>query len=272
MSFTETDFTKNIVIFESKLEPTKGNIFYFHGGGFIFGSNNDLPHYHIDMITGAGYTVMAINYPLAPESTFSSILKYIKSLINYYAKSTGAPYFLWGRSAGAYLSLLVTAKGLDVKPAGIISYYGYGLLVPKWYEEPSKYYRNYPLIKYDTVKQMIGEKLIFTSPANPRFLIYLHARQTGTWIKTLSSKTSREFIEHYSLRKIDFSNFPPVLLAHNIRDTDVPFEESENLHHLIGNSQLLPFTAEDHDFDKNTDSFLTLKLLKATIQFLEQHI
>ena len=64
-------------IYYSKSQKIKGNIFYFHGGGLLFGTKFDLPKYHIDRINEAGYNILAFNYPLAPESDFQEILKHI---------------------------------------------------------------------------------------------------------------------------------------------------------------------------------------------------
>ena len=40
-------------------------IVYYHGGGFLYGERGDLPEPYIDMITAAGYTLVAVDYPLA---------------------------------------------------------------------------------------------------------------------------------------------------------------------------------------------------------------
>ena len=55
------------------------------------------------------------------------------------------PYFLWGRSAGAYLCLIAAAYGyFETPPAGILSYYGYGFLCDHWFQTPSAYYKTLP--------------------------------------------------------------------------------------------------------------------------------
>lgn len=272
MGFNNIKHKIEPILYNSPLEKVKGSILYFHGGGFIFGINNDLPLYHIDKITKAGYNILSFNYPLAPESDFSEIIKYTVDTINLYASKVNTPYFLWGRSAGAYLCLLAVSKGLNIVPNGIISYYGYGLLVPKWYSSHSDYYLKYPLVEYKFVKALIGTEAILSAPINPRFLLYLYNRQTGNWLKTLSNITEESFLDKFSLRDADFSKFPPVLLAHNTRDNDVPYEESLTIYNKLKDSALIAFTTDDHDFDKKTDSINTLKLIKETIQFLNENI
>ena len=66
-------------IYKSNSRNIKGNIFYFHGGGLLFGSKLDLPEYHIESITNAGYNILSFNYLLAPESDFNIIFEEIKS-------------------------------------------------------------------------------------------------------------------------------------------------------------------------------------------------
>ena len=259
-------------IYKSTKANVKGNIFYFHGGGLLLGSKLDLPKYHIESITNAGYNILAFNYPLAPESDFNVIIEGVKYSINKYSEEIDLPYFLWGRSAGAYLCLLSVSQGLNRKPSGLISYYGYGFLREDWYNTPSEFYLKYPTIEFNNIKNLIQEVPIVHSPVNPRFLLYLYARQTGKWLEFIGGKNEAEFLLRYSLRKKDLSNFPPVFLAHNTMDNDVPYEESIELEKRLKEVQLFSCTTTDHDFDRNTDSQLAKDLIHETIEFLDSFI
>lgn len=272
MKFKDFESQSKPIIYKSKASKAKGNILYFHGGGFIFGSNDDLPSYHIKKITNSGYNILSFNYPLAPEADFEIIIDYVVATINSYIKDMELPYFLWGRSAGAYISLLATSKNLITKASGIISYYGYGLLAKNWHSTPSDYYLKHPSIEYDSVKSMVQQEILLSASASPRFLFYLHTRQTGTWLKALSNISTEDFLGKFSLINTDFSRYPPVLLVHNTRDNDVPYEESLLLSRKIEKSRLITFTTEDHDFDEDTSSIDTLKLIKETIEFLDSNI
>jgi len=127
-------------------------------------------------------------------------------------------------------------------------------------------------VKYSLVKDFIGEEIRFSAPINPRFLFYLYTRQTGNWINFLFNESEECFLDNYSLRNTNFKIFPPLLLTHNTSDKDVPYEESLALNHLIKDSKLITVTIKDHDFDKNTDNLITVKLIQETIQFLDQHL
>lgn len=259
-------------IYKSKKDTPKGNILYFHGGGFFLGGKYDLPKYHIEQITTAGYNIISLNYPLAPESKFPIIIDYIIDSINSFIKKIDQPYFLWGRSAGAYLSLLAYGKGLDKKPNGIISYYGYGLLVSDWYSQPNQEYLKQPLIKKESITNLIEDDMILSSPVNPRYLLYLYSRQTGKWIDMVSDTSVEDFVDKYNLENFSLENYPPVLLAHNTKDYDVPYKESVELSKKISNSRLLTFNTDTHDFDRNTNDHNTIKLIDATINFIDQNI
>lgn len=259
-------------IYKSKKDIIKGSIIYLHGGGFLLGSKYDLPKYHIKNITEAGYNIVSLNYPLAPESRFPVIVDFILESINSFIKNINHPYFLWGRSAGAYLSLLAYGKGLDKEPNGIISYYGYGLLISDWYDTPSEKYLEESLIKKEAINNLIGDNIIFSSPVNPRYLLYLYARQSGKWINMITDMSVDDFISRYNLNNFNLEEYPPVLLAHSTKDYDVPYEESVALSKKISNSKLLTFTSDEHDFDRDIDDKNTIRLISETIKFLHQNI
>lgn len=272
MKSDKTELDLQPKIYRSDNPEIKGNIFYFHGGGLLFGSKMDLPKYHIEKITNAGYNIFAFNYYLAPESDFNTILDVVINSINKFAKELDKPYFLWGRSAGAYLCLLSVSEGLDIKPNGIISYYGYGFFKDHWFNTPSEYYLKYPKVQFEDIKNLIEEYPLVHSPVNPRFLLYLYTRQTGKWLEFIGGKEEKEFLSNYSLINKDLTNFPPVFLAHNTEDNDVPYEESIELEKRLPNSQLFTCTTIDHDFDRNTNSQLSKDVIHKTIEFLDKSL
>lgn len=259
-------------MYRNKKGNLKGNIFYFHGGGFLFGSKEDLPQYHIDRITQAGYDIYSFDYPLAPETKFPEIVASTMGCIEAYAKKVAKPYFLWGRSAGAYLCLLIASKGLGRKPKGIVSYYGYGFLTLDWYDKPNDFYLQYPPVDKDLAESLINENVVYSYPVHPRFLLYLYSRQKGNWLEYIWDGSKEEFLKEYSLKDSDFNHYPPVLLAHGIGDNDVPYEESKKLSERIKNSKFISFNADIHDFDRDESDKNTKELLDRTIKFLDDII
>ena len=62
--------------------PQRGDIVYLHGGGLLFGTRDDLPAYHLEQLTRAGFRVLALDYPLAPNAKLPQILEDILCSVN----------------------------------------------------------------------------------------------------------------------------------------------------------------------------------------------
>ena len=197
------NYNKKLTVYLDNAVTLKGSILYFHGGGLIFGSREDLPELHVQTLTSAGYAILAFDYPLAPTADLEVIFQDVCDSVQHYlanaAKYVGSqlPYFLWGRSAGAYLSLLAAAKGdFFVSPHGVISYYGYGLLCDSWFQTPSAYYNTLPPAPAACLEN-IGPEFETEGPMETHFLRYLYARQTGTWKSVIFPKRDKYLYLHY---------------------------------------------------------------------------
>lgn len=272
---------KNLSLDSSKLElkaslhlppRIKGLVFYFHGGGFIYGRKDDLPPYYLKSLMDEGYALINLDYPLLPQSSFENILASALEAVDFVldkSESLGipdSPFFLWGRSAGAFLAML-SASRLKSKPRAVISYYGYGFLTPSWYDSPSSYYLGYPRISKKKL-----ESLLERGDERERFLIYLYARQTGSWLSLISNNRERDFLERYSLANVqDPENFPSLFLAHSFKDPDVPFLESLELSRLFRRSTLFSSSSPSHDFDSKAGRERE-RLLDSTLKFLNSNI
>ena len=106
--------------------PAIGRIFYLHGGGLVFGEPDDLPLCYVNLFFNAGYELISLDYPLAPEQRLAVILDAVHAgvmgmleILEHGAGSADSstetdsaseashiPYYLFGRSAGAYLALM----------------------------------------------------------------------------------------------------------------------------------------------------------------------
>ena len=169
----------NATIYKKNDIPQKAVILYFHGGGLVYGSREDLPDFHIETLTNAGFTIIAFDYPLAPESKIDIILSdVINSIENFISNNDNLPYFLWGRSAGAYLCLLAASKKLSKAPNGILSYYGYGFLTRDWFETPSSYYNTLPKVNENCL-DVCKDNICTSGSLDSRYSIYVYARQNS---------------------------------------------------------------------------------------------
>lgn len=269
------DYKKQATLYFDDEVCLKAVILYFHGGGLLYGLREDLPELHIDTLTKAGYAILAYDYPLAPTATLEVIHKDVcDSVQNYLANAeyyvgSKLPYFLWGRSAGAYLCLLATAKGdFFVNPHGIISYYGYGFLCDNWFKTPSAYYKTLPPVPSSCV-QNIHYELEANGPMDTHYMRYVYARQTGNWKDLIFTDREKFLYLNYSLRLCD--HLPcPLFCAHSTGDTDVPYEEFLELQRKY-RPDIFVASTYIHDFDRFTDTSTTKDLLEKTIQFLNRN-
>ena len=273
LTIAQNHYSKKALIYTDSDYSQKAVILYFHGGGLLYGDKGDLPEYHIQRMTQAGYTIISFDYPLSPAAKLPDIMDDICASINHYTEhfeeytDTLLPYFLWGRSAGAYLCLLAAAHGtLHTKPKGILSYYGYGFLVNNWFHTPSKYYCSLPPVNASCL-QAIPEELHATGDLETHYSVYVYARQNGCWKDLIYEGREKFFLLDYSLRTCD--QLPCSLFcAHSMGDTDVPYEEFLELCRKY-NAQRYIASCNEHDFDRNTESPATHSLLDASIAFLD---
>lgn len=274
--YKKTGISLNVTLYRSTQKTTRATLLYFHGGGLLYGKRTDLPEYHIDTFCNAGYSILAFDYRLAPASKLSSIIVDVNDAITWYLKNrthlfhSKCPYFLWGRSAGAYLCLLAGKMDLIEKPIGILSYYGYAFVNDFWYNQPNPYYTQFPAVDKYTIAEEFEKGEAAEGLLDTRYSLYVYARQTGTWISMIMGTSTEDFYSLFSFSKTtDFTDFPPLFLAHSFHDPDVPFAESQVLSSLIPKSTLFVSSAKAHDFDKNTTRDDTLSLIEGSLNFMK---
>jgi acetyl esterase len=274
--FPDAAFEKKATIYVSVDASPRAVLLYFHGGGLLYGERSDLPEPHLHALTGAGYAIVAIDYPLAPASKIDAILADVQASIAGYLKQpehfhlTALPYFLWGRSAGAYLVLLAAAHSrFERDPAGILSYYGYGFLCDRWYCSPNAYYQSLPAVPADCLSAL-PETPHACGPMDSFYSAYVYARQSGTWKDLFFSGREKSFFLDYSLRTCD--RLPaPLFAAHSTGDPDVPYAEFTALCERFFPSRFIA-AGDVHDFDRDTENPQTRLLLKATLKFLAKQL
>ena len=271
-----TPWKKQVTRYTDSDVTPKARILYFHGGGLLYGSRNDLPIGHLEQFTQAGYEILAFDYPLAPAADLEMIVTDICLSINMSCEKTAdftdstLPYFLWGRSAGAYLCLIVSASNfLNQKPTGILSYYGYGFLCDNWFCTPSSYYQTLPTVTPSCL-DYISQEIHADGDLDSHYSIYVHARQSGNWQQLIYSGREKYFYLNYSLRTC--SELPcPLFAAHSTGDPDVPYGEFVELCNRYQPQRFIA-AGNVHDFDRDPDNPFTSSLLEATLHFLEEQL
>lgn len=234
---------------------SKDLLIYLHGGGLIFGEREDLPETYLELLTQSGYSILALDYLLAPESKIDDICQTLIETIHWYTKEgfhtfqrEEPNFYLFGRSAGAYLafylSTIINPKFLK----GIISFYGYYTLQDPYFTFPNPHFQQTQKVSSQIVDSLIQDTPVTKGTANERYLIYLYARQEGKWLDFLTQNTSQA--SHYSLEKKQIENLPPTFLVHCNNDPDVPARQSKYLSNTANKSHFIELEGDVHDFDR----------------------
>lgn len=96
-------------LYQPKEKPNKTFIIWLHGGSFVAGTSYGMRNYG-PMLAEKGFNVCAMNYALAPESTFPTQIIQVNEMIqhtidNYEVENI----ILGGDSAGANIAAMYTA-------------------------------------------------------------------------------------------------------------------------------------------------------------------
>ena len=232
-------------------------IYYLHGGGMLFGTRDDLPSTYVDAILERGFTLVALDYPLAPQASIGEILDVVeRAYLAAREALAGSHAFLCGRSAGAYLCLML-ARRLQLRgvpPAGVIDFYGYCNLAGEMRAallQPSIFYRrSYALVTPRVARKLSGADLLCDAPLERRFGLYVYARQTGSW-GSLLGRTA-DTLAGFSLDARAQGELPPLFIAASRDDCDVPFQNSARLAQNARSATTHFVESGGHDFDRDS--------------------
>jgi acetyl esterase/lipase len=217
-------------------------IIWIHGGALIFGSRNDLPEEQKKFYLSAGYSLVSIDYRLAPSTKLPEIVNDVADALQwvheYGADSLGIDpekIFVVGHSGGGYLAL-TSGYSSKIRPRAIVSFYGYGDIRGKWYSSPSAYYLTQPAVSRARAEKLMSDSVITSASFKDRFDLYLYSRQKGIWPELVSGhdpkKEDQWFKIFCPIENIDV-DYPPVLLIHGDKDTDVPFGQSVEMDRVL---------------------------------------
>lgn len=233
-------------------------IVYYHGGGFIFGDKDDLPAYAIRRFTKAGFDLLCMEYPKAPEMNLDDILDFTEKQLYWFLDhchrmNLSSEYIMFGRSAGGYIVLEMTKRMLSkhMKSAEhVIVFYGYESFESNEFINPSEYYLQYPILSWRDVRSSIESRNVFKSDLLKRYPLYIYARQSGNWLKLLgASKKS----EDHDLREA-VSDFPRIFFAASEYDKDVDYQNTKLMSKKYINSFVFTSSQPRHEFDQSVSA------------------
>lgn len=244
--------------------PVSNILIYFHGGGLIYGTRNDIPYALTSTFLKKGVEVIALDYPLAPNSSLNTILETsLQSFLELYQtiiKPQNFNYMLCGRSAGGFIMFWLANQIIKLNtiknPTKIINFYGYYDLKDS---NRSKKLTDKPISK-ELILSINTTNFIHDDSALSRYPLYLYLVEKGELQKAYDIKENE--VSKYSITKEELKKFPPIFSAASISDKEVPFKYSKSLKDLSPNNVFYPLYYLDHDFLKEVDNPQVQKVLQ----------
>lgn len=246
-------------------DPERKVVLYLHGGGLIYGSKNDLPSGLKDTFLAKGYTVLAVDYLLAPNSSLPEIITTLEETFYLLEDSLigNRRFGFCGRSAGGYLMLLLTKKLLakQLSPDFLVNFYGYTDL-----SLIQKERKLLPLtIQQEQVAEIDLQEPVWDDPLLSRFLLYHYAVQQNL----LEDFYGINSLEEFTISDSDLQQFPRTFSSSSTSDKEVPFSYSKKIGRTIPDSCFKPVYYLDHDFLKEIDKPEVQKILQALQDWID---
>ncbi|MDA1215227.1 MAG: alpha/beta hydrolase, partial [Planctomycetota bacterium] len=226
-------------VFRENDKKKRPVIVWIHGGALIVGSRTSIPGNLLELAKTEGYTLVSIDYRLAPEVKADAIKEDVVDAFRWIHKE-GPKLFnadtqkivVTGGSAGGYLTMLVGCS-VSPRPTALVAYWGYGDVDGAWMTHPTDFYKyETPIVgKNEALSAVGGDVLTGTEGiiGRARGLYYRYLRQRGLWAKTVvgaDPATEPETFKPFCPIQIIPDDYPPILMVHGKNDTDVPYEKS----------------------------------------------
>lgn len=231
------------VFFDADSPAPRPVVVSIHGGALMGGARAESLGHLGKRLVAAGYAVVEIDYRLAPETKLPAIIEDLRDAHDWVRREGPALFgadperlATTGGSAGGYLTLMA---GIVVTPPprALVSFYGYGDLVGDWYSKPDEFYLTHAdIITEEDARSVICPAPITTPPpelAMPRLKLYHWSRQQGRWPQEVSGGhdpiVEADWFAPYCPIQNVTKRYPPTLLLHGEKDTDVPCQQSVDM-------------------------------------------
>ena len=259
-------------------------IVWLHGGALIMGHRGDISPRERDLYLGAGYQVVSVDYRLAPESKLAAIIEDLEDACQW-VREAGIGLFgadpgrmaAIGHSAGGYLALMAGFR-VEPRPRALVSFYGYGDIAGPWYSRPDPFYCQQPLVRAEEAWASVGRMVLSGTHDEKRERFYLYCRQQGLWPKEVAGHDPHTepaaFLPLCPVRNVT-GDYPPTLLLHGDRDTDVPYEQSVMMAGALAAAgvehELIAIPGGEHGFDAGDDR-VVVDAFDRVLAFLRAHV
>jgi acetyl esterase/lipase len=262
-------------------------LLWIHGGALIGGSRTNIRGDQLERYLDAGFTVVSIDYRLAPETKLPGIIEDLEDAYGW-LRSQGPDLFrinpdriaVAGHSAGGYLTLMA-GFCLKPRPKALVAFYGYGDIVGEWYSRPDPYYCQQPAVSKEEAYRVVGGPVLSEGVSNDRFRFYLYCRQQGLWPREVAGhdpETEPHIFDAFCPLHNVTPDTPPTLLLHGDQDTDVPYQQSVLMaealkrHHV--EHQLITVADGGHGFDGANGGLkdpANAERFETVLDFLKRH-
>jgi acetyl esterase/lipase len=246
-------------------------VVHIHGGCLMYGSREGIGRAPLETYLAAGYAVVSIDYRLAPETKLPGIIEDLRDAFRWVA-TVGPERFgidaeriaVVGHSAGGYLALMSGVCAVP-RPRAIVSFYGYGDIVGDWYAKPDPFYCEQPRVSAEEAERNRGR-------------LYLYYRQNGLWPREVGGHDPAAepefFVPYCPVRNVG-ADYPPTLLLHGDRDTDVPYEQSVLMADMLTRAgvenEFLTLPGYGHGFDTDWNDATVRDAFGRVLAFLDRY-
>ena len=260
-------------VYRSDDDKVRPVVIFIHGGALMMGGRGQSikPGSLFDVLLKAGYAVVSIDYRLAPQVKLPAIIEDLQDACKWVREKgpelfhiDSQEIFVMGQSAGGYLTQ-VAGYRVKPRPKALVSFWGYGDITGKWYSRPDEFYRQQPLVTKEVADKEGRGKL------------YLYCRQNGLWPKVVSGydpdTEPKAFDPFCPVRNVT-KDYPPTLLIHGTKDTDVPYELSVMMDKELAakgvKHEFITIPDGGHGFGRN-ETAIAAKTYEQMVQFLKQY-
>jgi acetyl esterase/lipase len=290
------DCTLQADVYRGEGAGARPAIVWLHGGALMLGSRTMIHPAQVKRYVHAGYTVIAVDYRLAPETKLPEILGDVQDAIAW-VRSEGHRLFsidparlaIIGHSAGGYLTLLA-GRYVQPRPQALVAFYGYGDIVGPWYSTPSPFYCQQPEVREAEAWAVVGQTPGEISesawrsspafdPARDRGRFYLYCRQQGCWPQAatgLDPARDRDELSRFCPVEHIAGDHPPTMLLHGDKDTDVPYEQSVLMAGALADANIphrfVTIEGGEHVFDRHMTDPVTDAAFLDVEKFLAQYV